>query len=211
MKTQADKSGELELKKEKMVEHKGIYRDVESRIYEVAGGRSIRHMLQLQQMFKDKLKLKTARVDWRTKVGIILWFCDHWAIVSKVLNCPEEVSKLSNEIANGKKTLTKRPYRRRQPYVKKVERENSESTQSVEDYFTSIQDEETVYFPEEDAQNRNSSCSIEDKNSSSEELSQPEIDESRNQSMSIVLDNALFDESEDNTDFEVVDEVFWTV
>ena len=106
-------SHELLIKKEKMMEHQHIYKEVESKIYEAAGGRSIKKMLELQKAFKVKLHLKTTRVDWRTKTGIILWFCDNWDKIRDVISTPGEVPKMMNDIANSRKGFSKRPYKRR--------------------------------------------------------------------------------------------------
>ena len=204
MRNETDKSGELGIKREKYIEHQDIYKDVEMRIYDVAGGRSIRHMLQLQKYFKDKLKLKTARVDWRTKTGIILWFCDHWNLVKEILDNPVKGSTIASELENSKKTLTKRPYIRKHPYVKKGRKSSSDVSQSMEDYFSALNFE----MIDEDF---NSDSNEEEKNSSGEEFSQPEVEEQVQKPLTTVLETSLFDDNDENEEFFVVDEVNWTV
>ena len=42
-------------------------------------------ILDLQKRVKQDLGLRTSRVDWRTKTGIILWFCENWERISPII------------------------------------------------------------------------------------------------------------------------------
>ena len=75
-------SRELRLKKDKMKSHKKEYLAVQTMVYAAAGGISMDEILDLQKRVKQDLGLRTSRVDWRTKTGIILWFCDNWEVIS---------------------------------------------------------------------------------------------------------------------------------
>ena len=79
-------SRELKLKKEKLKQHQEEFSNIEEIVYQTAGGISMDELLDLQKKIKKDLRLRTSRVDWRTKTGIILWFCEHWDIISKVIN-----------------------------------------------------------------------------------------------------------------------------
>lgn len=69
-----------------MKSHKGDFAIVESKIYDVAGGISMDEILDLQKKVKEDTGIKTSRVDWRTKTGIILWFCENWSRISPIID-----------------------------------------------------------------------------------------------------------------------------
>ena len=48
---------------------------------DVAGGNTLEELVRLQKVVKARFKLRTSRVDWRTKTGVILWFCENWKII----------------------------------------------------------------------------------------------------------------------------------
>ena len=76
-------SQELQVKRSKLEKYRHIYKEVETEIYRQAQGSKIKDLVELQKKYKNVYNLKTSRVDWRTKTGIILWFCDHYNIISK--------------------------------------------------------------------------------------------------------------------------------
>ena len=65
-------SRELKLKKEKLKQHQEEFSNIEEIVYQTAGGISMDELLDLQKKIKKDLRLRTSRVDWRTKTGIIL-------------------------------------------------------------------------------------------------------------------------------------------
>ena len=79
-------SKELKLKKEKMKHHIEDFSRIEEIVYKAAGGMSMDEILDLQRRVKKDLGLRTSRVDWRTKTGVILWFCENWKIISQKID-----------------------------------------------------------------------------------------------------------------------------
>lgn len=79
-------SRELKMKKDRFKNHKGIYGAVETKVYDVAGGVSMTEVLKLQRRIKESTGIKTSRVDWRTKTGVILWFCVNWNRINPIID-----------------------------------------------------------------------------------------------------------------------------
>ena len=75
-------SKEIKIKKNKLKNYKENFSEVETIVFDVAGGISMDNILKLQRKIKEDTGLRTSRVDWRTKTGIILWFCDNWEVIS---------------------------------------------------------------------------------------------------------------------------------
>lgn len=80
-------SRELEIKSIRMKEYKEIYSEVETIVRDLSGGTTIHSYRELQKSAKDLLCLRTQRADWRTKQGIILWFCEHWKLIKEKFIC----------------------------------------------------------------------------------------------------------------------------
>jgi hypothetical protein len=93
-------SKELRVKKERLRNHKTEYANIESKVFEVAGGISMDEIHDLQKRVKASLRLKTSRVDWRTKTGIILWFCENWSIISPVIDNYRKKSTIAEHISD---------------------------------------------------------------------------------------------------------------
>lgn len=74
------------MKKDRFKNHKGIYGQVETKVYDVAGGVSMNEVLKLQRRVKESTGIKTSRVDWRTKTGVILWFCVNWNRIAPIID-----------------------------------------------------------------------------------------------------------------------------
>ena len=91
---------ELEIKEMHMREYEPIYKVVEDAVKLHAGEDSIKKYHELQKKIKKDCKLRTSRVDWRTKVGIILWFCKNWNIIQPCLMPGQSNSEEDDEAVN---------------------------------------------------------------------------------------------------------------
>lgn len=89
-------TSERQQKREKMEEYQYIYGIVRQRVYDLSRGKTFKDLRRLQKCVKNCLKLGTKRVDWRTKEGIILWFCENWEVISQNM---DKIKRIRNRLA----------------------------------------------------------------------------------------------------------------
>ena len=94
-------SKEIKIKKNKLKNYKDNFSEVESIVFDVAGGISMDNILKLQRRIKEDTGLRTSRVDWRTKTGIILWFCENWEKINPVLHKYKASPAQSEEVSES--------------------------------------------------------------------------------------------------------------
>lgn len=68
--------------KERMGEYGSIIQMVRRHLAEKCGIKSFPDLRNYQDCVKKCLHIPTHRIDWRTKKGIYLWFCENWEQIS---------------------------------------------------------------------------------------------------------------------------------
>lgn len=92
-------SFELKLKKELMMQYRGLFDPIQSKVISAAGGKSYNELRKIQACVKQALRINTKRVNWRTRDGILLWFCENWSQIAPFLETlKSQPSKASSQI-----------------------------------------------------------------------------------------------------------------
>lgn len=56
-----------------------ILNDMDTLLEEATGSKAAISLIAFQKHIKQYLSIKTVRGDWRTRQGVVLWFCAHWS------------------------------------------------------------------------------------------------------------------------------------
>lgn len=120
-------SKERLLKQERMDKYKDVYNQIQMDVIDLAGGKTYNDLRNIQAYVKKHLHIRTKRVDWRTRDGVMLWFCENWAQISPFLERGKQPKSTPST---------------RVQYVPRTEREqNMQHIEVLEDYFCTFEDD----------------------------------------------------------------------